>query len=74
MGATRLTGPAAGEAANSEAWAHTWRVVAPTETVVYFQAGESAAGDPLATWGNSQLECVIRRIAPAQTIVQFSYV
>ncbi|HEV2364032.1 MAG TPA: putative phage tail protein [Caulobacteraceae bacterium] len=56
-----------------EAWAHAWQVLAPLYTVTTFQAGRSAAGEPLATWGNRVLECEIRERAPAHTIVIFAY-
>lgn len=59
-------------------WAHVWRVVAQLE------AGSAAGGrvvadvnatceDRLAMWGAVDLECVIRRAAPAHTIVLFAY-
>ncbi|WP_080435077.1 YmfQ family protein [Burkholderia cenocepacia] len=59
----------AGDAVNSEAWAHTWRVNAPAVTISYFRAGQSAAGEPLAIWGNSVLACEMRSIKPAHTQV-----
>ncbi|NDV77092.1 YmfQ family protein [Burkholderia cenocepacia] len=59
----------AGDAVNSEAWAHAWRVNAPAVTVSYFRAGQSAAGEPLAVWGNSVLACEMRSIKPAHTQV-----
>ena len=63
----------AGDPDYGEAWAHTWRIHAPATTVIYFRAGLSVAGDPLATWGNAQMQCVLSKIAPGQTIVQFAY-
>lgn len=63
----------AGDPVYGEAWAHTWRVHAPAETVTYFRAGLSAAGEPLASWGNALLECAFRRLRPAHTVLQFAY-
>jgi uncharacterized protein YmfQ (DUF2313 family) len=63
----------AGGAVYGEAWAHAWRVHAPGVTVTYFSAGGSAAGEPLAAWGNASLECVLTRLRPAHTVVQFAY-
>lgn len=40
---------------------------------VLFSAGRSAAGDPLAAWGNVPLECVLTRAKPAHTTVLFAY-
>lgn len=63
----------AGDALTSDAWRHTWTVQAPETTVMAFAAGRSAAGEPLALWGNEGLECRIRKAAPAHTRVLFSY-
>jgi uncharacterized protein YmfQ (DUF2313 family) len=52
---------------------NTWRVNAPAVTVTTFKAGQNAAGDPLAWWGDELLECVIRRLNPAHLRVIFSY-
>jgi uncharacterized protein YmfQ (DUF2313 family) len=54
-------------------WAHTWRVNAPLFTTWFFRAGTSTASERLREWGNRLLECVIRALAPAHTIVQFAY-
>jgi uncharacterized protein YmfQ (DUF2313 family) len=63
----------AGDPVNGEAWEYTWRVNAPLNSIVYFRASLSAAGEPLAEWGNDRLECVINKLKPAHTIVLFSY-
>ena len=34
---------------------------------------QMGADDPLSTWGDSLLECVVRRLKPAHTTVYFSY-
>lgn len=54
-------------------WVHTFAIHAPETPVRSFRAGQSAAGEPLRTWGNERLECTIRRLAPAHTIVKFYY-
>jgi len=59
--------------ANDPPWAYVWRVNAAQTTVTYFEADQSFADEPLATWGNGVLECEISARAPAHTIVQFSY-
>ena len=64
---------AAGDPVYGEDWAYAWQVNAPEETIRYFSAGSGAAGEPLATWGNELLECVINRLKPAHTIVIFAY-
>lgn len=63
----------AGDPLYGEDWAYAWQVNAPEETVRYFAAGQGAAGEPLASWGNELLECVISRLKPAHTIVIFAY-
>ena len=69
----RAGASSAGDPVYDEEWAYAWRVDAPEESVRYFAAGESTAGEPLATWGNELLECVINRLKPAHTIVIFAY-
>ncbi len=50
-----------------------WRVNAPSITVSRFTIGRSAIGDPLWTIGNTELECRLRAIAPAHTLLLFQY-
>ncbi len=54
-------------------WQFAFLVSAPEETITWFIAGGSAAGEPLATWGNERLECLINRLKPAHTIALFAY-
>lgn len=68
----------AGDAAMDDAWAHAWRVEVFLDaadesfTPAVFTAG-SNAGDLLVGWGSLDLECVIRRAAPAHGTVLFAY-
>lgn len=71
--AARAGDATVGEPIQDEAWAHTWRVNAPATTVSYASAGAASAGDPLAAWGNTELECALRRLAPAHTVPIFAY-
>ena len=64
--------PVGGALTNGD-WAYTWRVKGPETSVQVFRVGLSAAGEPLAWWGNSSLECRLRKIKPAHTILQFAY-
>ncbi|CAI8693461.1 hypothetical protein EMIT0111MI5_10837 [Burkholderia sp. IT-111MI5] len=41
--------------------------------MVYALAGAMAAGDPLTSWGNAVLECELKSIMPAHTILIFAY-
>lgn len=54
------------------AWNFAWQVNGALNTVSSLTVNGSA-DDPLAAWGNALLECVIKRVAPAQTTVLFSY-
>lgn len=63
----------AGQPLNGPAWAHAWRVNAALHTVVRAQVGISQAGEPLAYWSNAVLECELREVMPAHTILIFSY-
>jgi uncharacterized protein YmfQ (DUF2313 family) len=56
-----------------DAWAFAWQVNAPQFSISYFSTGISAVGEPLATWGNTVLQCELRRLAPAHTTVIFNY-
>lgn len=62
-----------GHALGGDDWAHTWAVVAPETTVVSFTMGKSAMGEPLQSWGNTALECSLRKIAPGHTNLLFVY-
>jgi uncharacterized protein YmfQ (DUF2313 family) len=53
-------------------WRFVWQVNAATETVRHLLV-DSPVDEPLAIWGNALLECVIRRFAPAHTLVLFAY-
>lgn len=55
-----------------EEWNFVWQVNGPSETVRAFVVN-SGVSEPLADWGNDLLECVITRLKPAHTYVQFAY-
>lgn len=58
---------------NEQGWAYAFTVTAPAEFVRYFKVGQSTVGERLVLLENTTLECVIKRFAPAHTIVLFSY-
>ncbi|EJX3083404.1 DUF2313 domain-containing protein [Salmonella enterica] len=62
-----------GDALNGDEWPFTWRINAPETTIKYVLAGAAYCGDPLALWGNKQLECAISKIAPSHLNLIFSY-
>ncbi len=67
-------GSRAGDRCYGEDWLHTFAVITPTAvTLRKFRAGAGRAGEPLATWGNDTLECMISRAKPAHSIVLYRY-
>jgi uncharacterized protein YmfQ (DUF2313 family) len=50
-----------------------WTVNASPLVESFFEAGSSVAGDALAIWGNSELECTLDRIKPGHTCLNFTY-
>lgn len=56
-----------------ESWAFAWSVDVPLNTVTQARAGASAAGDPLASWGNDVLQCELEAVKPAHTVILFKY-
>lgn len=53
-------------------WEYAFQVNSALNTVEYFEVDDTVA-DPLATFGNDQLECVLEDIKPAHTIAIFAY-
>lgn len=49
-----------------------WRVHAPAVTITEMTCNDTC-NDALRVWGNEQLECLLGRVAPAHTVVQFAY-
>jgi uncharacterized protein YmfQ (DUF2313 family) len=54
-------------------WTHAFQVNAPAETIIYFRADESAAGERIEDYGNAELEALITRQKPAHTVALFAY-
>lgn len=64
----------AGDFLYSEAWAFAWQIIVQSdESIVYFRAGQSAAGEPLADWGHDLLSCMIEADAPADSTIVWGY-
>lgn len=55
-----------------EEWRFVWQVNSQLDTVRRWTV-QSPVSDPLASWGNEQLECVMRRYNQSHTQVQFAY-
>lgn len=54
-------------------WMFAWRIHAPAATILPFRAGLSMVGEPLAKWSNELLERALKTLAPAHSILQFTY-
>jgi uncharacterized protein YmfQ (DUF2313 family) len=53
---------------------YEWRVnIHASTSTVWFRAGVSTAGDPLASWGSNVLECTLQLLKPAHTTIIFAY-
>jgi len=53
-------------------WNHVWIVRAPETTIRNFVVG-AAVGEPLRSWGNAILACVMQRFKPAHTRLIITY-
>jgi uncharacterized protein YmfQ (DUF2313 family) len=58
---------------NNVDWLFTWAILSDDLTTRDFKVGVGTAGDPLRTWGNDLLECVLGNAAPAHTLLLFLY-
>ncbi|MBE5528858.1 hypothetical protein A9J41_14040 [Laribacter hongkongensis] len=54
-------------------WRFVWRVNLPKSAAIRQMDAESTCVDALAEWGDTTIECVINRLKPAHTLVQFAY-
>jgi len=65
----------AGDHLYGKDWLFYWRVTSweANQKIVAFRTGQSATRERLRKWGNEMLECLIRSLMPAHTIVQFAY-
>jgi uncharacterized protein YmfQ (DUF2313 family) len=64
---------ACGQELIGQNWAYYFRINAPETSLIYFTAGISSAGEPLRTWGNDTLECLVNEYKPAHTVPIFAY-
>lgn len=63
----------AGDPVYGPDWWFVWAVHAPLHEVQYFRAGIGAAGEPLAYWSNTVLECELQAVKPSHTFLFFKY-
>lgn len=60
---------------SEEVWPHTWRVnvLAAQGSAMTYHEVTGDAKEPLAWWGDSLIECLIKRYAPAHCTLIFAY-
>lgn len=63
----------AGSPCGLQDWAFTWQINSALNTITYFRAGLSGAGESIESWGNAVLQCEIAEIKPAHTYLNFAY-
>ena len=63
----------AGEALNGGDWSFTWKGIAPDVSFRVARAGKAHAGDPLRSWGNKTLICLLSKYCPAHTIILIEF-
>lgn len=69
----RAGASAAGDGVTNGDWTHAFLVHGPSVYFRVFRADSGAAGEPLRSWGNERLECVVNKYKPAHTVALFSY-
>lgn len=62
-----------GERLYGTGWLHVWRLRLPASVERHFTAGRSTVGEPLNSWGDRRIECLINLLKPAHTVVVFAY-
>jgi uncharacterized protein YmfQ (DUF2313 family) len=56
-----------------EGWRFVWTLALVEEVSITEVSCEDSCEDALASWGDGLLECTVRRMAPAHTLVRFTY-
>ncbi|OWY40078.1 hypothetical protein CEK28_04905 [Xenophilus sp. AP218F] len=61
------------EPLNDIGWRHTWTLNLPSGARVIDATTESTVDEPLRTWGDTMIDCVMHREAPAVSTVLIAY-
>jgi len=62
-----------GDPLNDEDWLYAWDALVPSGVVREAVAGGSEIGDPLRSWGDELIECVLQRAAPSWLYLTVGY-
>ncbi|OON34626.1 phage tail protein [Izhakiella australiensis] len=65
---------ACGNALNGDDWPLVLQVNVPETTIQRAKCGQAHCGDPLRTWGNKTLECILRRLVAPDIILRINYI
>jgi uncharacterized protein YmfQ (DUF2313 family) len=63
----------AGDRLNGEEWQFAWTVHAPEFTPRFLRSGEGSVGDPLISFDNAPLACVLQELRPVHTVLLVSF-
>lgn len=70
---TGYQGAVIGDDLNSEEWVYAWQALIPEGVIRQSLIDQSEIGDPLRTWGNELLECVLRKASPSWLMLHIVY-
>lgn len=59
---------------NPAPWSFVWKITIQERTTVTRMTCQSPCTSPLRSWGDDQLECVLRQLQPSESHLIFSYV
>jgi uncharacterized protein YmfQ (DUF2313 family) len=62
-----------GDPMNGEGWLYFWEVLVPDGVVRESVIGACECGDPLRSWGDELIECVLHKAAPSWLILNIGY-
>lgn len=62
-----------GDPMNGEAWLSAWDVLVPFGVIREAVVGEAEVGDPLRSWGDELIECIMHGAAPSWLILSVGY-
>ncbi|OAT41349.1 gp48 family phage protein [Hafnia paralvei ATCC 29927] len=65
---------ACGNALNGDDWPLVLQVNVPETTIFRAKCGQARCGDPLRTWGNKTLECILKRLVAPDIILRINYI
>lgn len=68
-----VDGSSVGDALTNDEWTHAFGINAPGNTFRDFNVGAGVVGEPLRTWGNTNLSCIMDKTKPAHAVAVLQY-